>query len=184
MPMTIAQLVSTTNFNHQNIEERKKKGGEKGVGDRRKKRKKEYMKTMKEREGGDKEGCKRDRDLQQSCSCPIHPQDHISYARVRTTVKHALFKALSRRFQVQHPKTCTTVGLLGPCPPRRVERDNKKRVHVSWSSQAVLEMSASGTHARQTPVNEPSGVRFFSGVWVEIGIARTIMARNSSWDVH
>ena len=32
---------------------------------------------------------------------------------------------------------------------RRVERDQKKRVHVSWSSQAVLKMAAFGAHARQ-----------------------------------
>ena len=30
-------------------------------------------------------------------------------------------------------------------------------------------MPASGAHAREAPVNEPSGARFFCGVWVEIG---------------
>ena len=45
----------------------------------------------------------------------------------------------------------------------------KKRVHVSWSSQAVLEMAAFGAHARQASADEPSGARLFSGFWVEVG---------------
>ena len=30
-------------------------------------------------------------------------------------------------------------------------------------------MAASGAHARQASVNEPSGARLFSGDWVELG---------------
>ena len=36
-------------------------------------------------------------------------------------------------------------------------------------SQAGLEMAATGAHARQASVNEPSGARLVSGDWVEIG---------------
>ena len=52
--------------------------------------------------------------------------------------------------------------------PNETEK-KKKRVHVIWSSQAVLEMAALGAHAhaRQASVNEPSGARLFSVFWVE-----------------
>ena len=50
---------------------------------------------------------------------------------------------------------CLTLGSV-------FERDRTKRVLVSWSSQAVFEMAASGVHARQALVNEPSGARFSS----------------------
>ena len=51
---------------------------------------------------------------------------------------------------------------------RRDERDQKKSSCTgACPSQAVLEMAASGAHARQASVNEPSGARLFSGFWVE-----------------
>ena len=50
---------------------------------------------------------------------------------------------------------------------RRLERDRKKCLHVSWSSQAVLEMASFGAHARQASADEPSGARLFSGFGVE-----------------
>ena len=39
---------------------------------------------------------------------------------------------------------------------------------MGWSSKAVLDKAATGAHARQAPVNEPSGASFVSGDWVEI----------------
>ena len=39
---------------------------------------------------------------------------------------------------------------------------------MSWSSKAVLDQAATGEHARQAPMNEPSGASFVSGDWVEI----------------
>ena len=47
-------------------------------------------------------------------------------------------------------------------------RDKKDGERKSWSSQAVFEMGASGAHAHQALVNEPSGARFFRGDWVKI----------------
>ena len=48
------------------------------------------------------------------------------------------------------------------------ETEKKKNAwHVSWSSQAVLEMAAFDAHARQASADEPSGARLFTGFWVE-----------------
>ena len=60
-----------------------------------------------------------------------------------------------RRLQVKRPQnTCPAVRLFGPC-------------FKSGRTRRVFEMAASGAHARQASVNEPSGPRLFSGFWVE-----------------
>ena len=71
----------------------------------RRRERKNTRTQRKESEGGTKNGAsetetQRDRDPQHLCSSPIHSQDHITYALVRTTVKHAL----SKRLQIQHSK--------------------------------------------------------------------------------
>ena len=50
---------------------------------------------------------------------------------------------------------------------RQVERDQKIACMWAGPSQAVLEMAASGAHARQASVDEPRGARIFSGFWVK-----------------
>ena len=45
---------------------------------------------------------------------------------------------------------------------------------MSGYHRRVLDMAASGAHARQASVNEPSGARLFRGDWsIKIGYVRT-----------
>ena len=101
-----------------------------------------------------------------------------TYALARTTFKittGCLCRGPSRRFQgacrfsTLKKTTCPTVRLSGPCFKTGRTRPKKKTCTCAGPSQAALEMAASGAHARQASVNEPSGARLFSGFWVEIG---------------
>ena len=96
-------------------------------------------------------------------SCANHSRDHNRLPVPRSK------QALSRRLQAWHlqKKLVRRLDSLVRVS-RRVERDQKKiRVHVSWSSQAVLKMAAFGAHARQASADEPNGARLFSGFWVD-----------------
>ena len=90
-----------------------------------------------------------------------------TYALSRTTLEitiGCLCRGPSKRFQSAcrfstRKKTCLTVRLFGQDGSN--ETVKKKRVHVSWSSQAVLKIAAFGARARQASANEPSGAQPF-----------------------
>ena len=105
----------------------------------------------------------REREPKHSCFCANDSQDHKRLLVPRSK------QALSRRLWVPAPTKNLPNGptLWSLFQDGSNEIRKKKRVHVSWSSQAVLKMAALGANARQVSADEPSGARLFSCDWVE-----------------
>ena len=91
---------------------------------------------------------------------PLSESQSVACAEVQA----GAFKVLAG--SASTTKTGPTVGLFGPCFKTGRTRPEKTRA-CEMVHQAKLGMAASGAHARQASVNEPSGARLFSGFWVE-----------------
>ena len=93
---------------------------------------------------------------------PLSRSQSVTGAQVQAGAFQALAGSASTTKLAQLLETLVRVSRL-------VERDQRKTgacelVHHRRRSN---EMAASGAHARQASVNEPSGGRLFSGFWVE-----------------
>ena len=119
-------------------------------------REREEERIRKRREGEGEQKRERERGRERPkhlCSCANDSRDHN-----RLPVPWSK-QALSRRFQgacrfstdkklAQRLDSLVRGSRLVERDQKKKKKKKKKRVHVSWSSRAVLEMAAFGAHAK------------------------------------